>query len=49
MSRDVIWLKHMFFKDDATGVIDLDTLEDLETQLWPESDIGLGTKNKGTK
>jgi hypothetical protein len=46
VSPDVIWLKRMFFKDDTTGVIDLDTLEDLETELGPESDIGLGTKNE---
>jgi hypothetical protein len=46
VSRDVIWLKRMFFKDDATGVIDLDTLEDLETELGAESAIGLGTKNE---
>ena len=36
----------MFFKDDAAGVIDLDTLEDLATELGAESDIGLGTKNE---
>jgi hypothetical protein len=46
VSHDVIWLKRMFFKDGATDIIDLDTLEDLETELGPESDIGLGTKNE---
>ena len=30
VSRDVIWLKRMFYKNDATGAIDLDTLEDIE-------------------
>ena len=30
VSHDVTWLKCMFFKDDTAGVIDLDTLEDLE-------------------
>ena len=29
VSRDVIWLKRMFFKDDASGIIDLDILENL--------------------
>ena len=28
------------------GVIDLDIMEDLETELGPESGIGLGTKNE---
>jgi len=46
VSRDIIWLKRMFFKDGAAGVIDLDTLEDLETELGVESDIGLGTKSE---
>ena len=46
VSQDVIWLKRMFFKDDASGIIDLDTLEDLENELGPESGIGLGTKNE---
>ena len=45
MSRDIVWLKRMFFKDDATGVIDLDTLEDLETESETESDEGVDTKN----
>lgn len=49
-SRDVIWLKLMFFNDDAAGVIDLDTLEDLEAELGAElgaeSGIGLSTKNE---
>ena len=45
MSRDIVWLKRMFFKDDATGVIDLDTLEDLETESETESDVGVDTKN----
>jgi hypothetical protein len=44
-SRDVIWLKCMFFKDDTAGVVDLDTLEDLENKLGPELVIGLGMKN----
>ena len=46
VSRDVIWLKLMFFKDDATGVVDLDSIEDLETELGPELGIGLGMKNE---
>ena len=46
VSRDVVWLKCMFFKDDTTGVIDLDTLEDLETESETESDIVLDTKNE---
>mgnify|MGYP006148200979 CR=1 FL=1 len=45
MSRDVVWLKRMFFKDETTGVIDLDSLEDLETESGTESDVGLDTKN----
>ena len=45
VSCDIVWLKRMFFKDDATGVIDLDTLEDLETESGTESDEGLDTKN----
>ena len=36
----------MFFKDDTAGIIDLDTLEDLETKLGTESDIGLGKKSE---
>ncbi len=46
MSRDITWLKRMFFKDDTAGVIDLDTLKDLETELGTESDIGLGKRMK---
>ena len=46
MSRDVIRLKLIFFKDDATGVINIDTHEDMETELGTESGTGLGTKNK---
>ena len=30
-TRDVIWLKKMFFKSDSPDVIELDTLADLET------------------
>ena len=30
VSRDVIWLKRMFFKNDVTGLIDLDTLGPLK-------------------
>ena len=33
VSQDVVCLKQMFFKDDASGVIDLDTLENLECEL----------------
>jgi hypothetical protein len=36
VSCDVIWLKRMFFKDDASGVIDLDTIEAIEGDLGPE-------------
>ena len=40
VSRDVIWLKRMFFKDDASGVIDLDTLENLDCKSG--SGLGVG-------
>ena len=46
VSRDVIWLKRMFFKDKAPGVIDLDTLENLENELLPELGLGLGAKDE---
>ena len=42
VSRDVIWLKRMFFKNDATGVIDLDTIEVIEDDSGLESGAGLG-------
>jgi hypothetical protein len=45
VSRDVYWLKRMFFKDDTVGVIDLDTPDDLESIIGSESAIELGTKN----
>ena len=35
MTRDVIWLKKMYFKSDSPGVIDLDTLADLENDETP--------------
>jgi hypothetical protein len=44
--QDVYWLKCMFFNDDATGVIDLYTLEDLESESGVESDTGVGIKNE---
>ena len=44
VSRDVSWLKHIFFKDDATGVIDLDTPEDLDSKLGAGLDTRLGIK-----
>ena len=43
---DVYWLKHMLFKDDTVGVIDLETPEDLESELGAKSVTGLGTKNE---
>ena len=46
VSHDITFFKHMFFKDDASGIMDLDTLEDLETEIGPELGIGLGTKNE---
>ena len=42
VSRDVIWLKRMFFKEDASGVIDLEALDDIEDDLASE----LGSENK---
>ena len=38
----------MFFKGDTAGVMDLDTLKDLETELGTELGIGLGTKMRMT-
>ena len=29
VSRDVIWLKRMFFKEDTSGVIDLEALDNI--------------------
>jgi hypothetical protein len=46
VSRDIIWLKQMFFKDDASGVIDLDTLENLDCKLGLELVVGLGAKDE---
>jgi hypothetical protein len=43
VSRDVIWLKRMFYKNDATGVIDLDTLGDIEDDSGLGSGAGLGS------
>ena len=43
VSCDVIWLKRMFFKNDATGVIDLDTLGAIEEDSGLESGAGLGS------
>jgi hypothetical protein len=41
--RDVIWLKRMFFKNDASGVIDLDTFGAIEDDLASELVTGLGS------
>ena len=46
VSRDVVWLKRMFFKDDTVGVNDLETPEDLDSIIGSESDTGLGAKNE---
>jgi len=43
VSCDVIWLKRMFFKNDATGVIDLDTFGANEDNSGLESGAGLGS------
>jgi hypothetical protein len=43
VSGDVIWLKRMFFKNDATGVIDLDTFGAIEDDSGLESGAGLGS------
>jgi hypothetical protein len=43
VSRDVIWLKQMFFKDNASGVIDLDTFGAIENDLGSELGSGLGS------
>jgi hypothetical protein len=43
VSCDVIWLKRMFYKDDATGVIDLDTFGDIEDDSGLGSGAGLGS------
>ena len=40
--RDVKWLKRMFFKNDATGVIDLDIFGAIEDDPGLESHVGLG-------
>ena len=42
VSRDVIWLKRMFFKEDTSGVIDLEALDNIEDNLGS----GLGSENK---
>jgi hypothetical protein len=36
VSRDVIWLKQMFFKDNVSGVRDLDTFGAIENDLGSE-------------
>ena len=41
VSRDVIWLKRMFFKNDVTGVIDLDTFGAIEDNLGSEKSSGV--------
>ena len=46
VSPAVSWLKCMFFKGDTTGVIDLDTHEDLDSDVGAESVTGLGIKNE---
>ena len=43
VSCDVIWLKRMFFKNDATGVINLDTFGAIEDDSALESGAGLGS------
>ena len=43
VSRDVIWLKRMFLKNDATVVIDLDTFGPIEDDLVSETGTGLGS------
>ena len=37
--RDVVWLKRMLFKDDVSGVVELDTPGELEDNLG----LGLGS------
>ena len=46
VSRDIIWLKQMFFKDDASGVTDLDTLENLDCKLGSDLGVGIGAKDE---
>jgi hypothetical protein len=43
VSCDVVWLKRMFFKDDASGVIDLDTFGAIENDVGSETGAGLGS------
>jgi hypothetical protein len=43
VSHHVIWLKRMFFKNDTTGVIDLDTFGAIEDDLGLETGAGLGS------
>jgi hypothetical protein len=43
VSHDVIWLERMFFKNDVTGVIDLDTFGAIEDDSGLESAAGLGS------
>ena len=43
VSCDVIWLKIMFFKNDVSGVIDLDTFGAIEDDFASELFTGLGS------
>jgi len=45
MSRNVTWLKYMFFKDTTSGIINLDTLDNQDSELGPTLTLGLGTKD----
>jgi len=42
VSRDVIWLKRLFFKNNMTGVIDLDAFGATEDDFVLETSSGLG-------
>jgi len=43
VSRKVVWLKRIFFKDDASRVIDLDTFRAIENDLVLKIESGLGS------
>jgi hypothetical protein len=43
VSRDVIWLRRMFFKNDMTGVTNLDTFGAIEDDSGLESGAGSGS------
>jgi hypothetical protein len=45
VSRDVIWLKRMFFENDASGVIDLNTFGAIEHDLGSETCSGLRSRD----